>query len=157
MYNRKCPTIVIRNHRPKIEPIKYKTLYLPNYFFIVFSFFFFFTQKEQVVNDIEEGRVLVEMEPVLYELTITKLTTAREKVISRTVLKLGEVTLRNDLHSPMKVESVITFQWRYNSSWGTVKAMLRGLNTTIFLPDTSQDEKVKWGIQKEEIRDGIQR
>lgn len=99
----------------------------------------------------------MEIEPVIYELTITKLTTAREKVISRSVLKLGEVTLRNDLLSPMKVESVITFQWHYNSSWGQIKAMLRGLNTTIFLPMPSEEEKIQWGIQRAEIRDGIQR
>lgn len=110
-----------------------------------------------MIEDVAKGQVLVEIEPVMYELTVAKLTTAREKVISRKVLTLGEVTLRNDLLSPMKVESVITFQWQYNSSWGHIKAMLRGLNTTIFLPPPSENEKIQWGIQKVEIRDGIQR
>lgn len=121
------------------------------------DFYFLFFQEGRVVEDVAKGEVLVEIEPVMYELTVSKLTTAREKVISRKVLKLGEVTLRNDLLSPMKVESVITFQWQYNSSWGQVKAMLRGLNTTIFLPTPSEDEKIQWGIQKAEIRNEIQR
>lgn len=106
-------------------------------------------QRKNVINDVDSGQILVEIEPILYELTITRLTTAREKIINRTPLKLGDITLRNDLPNQMKVESVISYQWKYSSSWGQGRAMLKALPTTIYFHNNTNVEKIYWGISYE--------
>lgn len=108
--------------------------------------------------DISDGQVLVEMEPVMYELTITKLNTLRRKIISRNhSIILGETTLRNDDDAEMKADSVITYSWKYISNWGPGRAMLKGLTTTIIPLNSSSVENITWGLPYEEERNGVEK
>lgn len=114
-------------------------------------------QNNEVTSDVSPGQVLVEKEPVMYELTVRKLITNRMKVNWRNTTVLGETTLRNDDLNEMKADSVITYSWKYISSWGFGRAMLKGLTTTIFLSNSSSVENITWGLPFEEERSGIER
>lgn len=115
-------------------------------------------QDKQLVKDVKKGRVLVEDEPVLYELTITKFWEKRKKAVVREPRKLGEVTLRNDDDQQMTAESVITYGWTYTSNWGPGKAMLKGRPTTIYFANPNQSvENITWGLALEEEKDGVEK
>lgn len=115
------------------------------------------TENNEVIQDVSNGQVLVEKEPIMYELTLRKLITNRMKVNWRNTTVLGETTLRNDDPNEMKAEAVITYAWKYISSWGFGRAMLKGLTTTIFLLNSSSVENITWGLPFEEERNGIEK
>lgn len=102
------------------------------------------------------GRVLVEHEPVMYELTIIKLTEKRKKVLRQERKILGEVILRNDNDKQMKAESKIAYKWNYDSWWGQGKAMLKGRNTTIYFTNSSEAESIMWGMPHQEEKNGVE-
>lgn len=116
-------------------------------------------QDGSVDPSITGGQILVEVEPVLYELIIRKLQTSRQKIVTKKTTILGETILRNDLENTkeMKVDSVIPYTWKYYSNWGPGKAMLKGLPTTIHPSNSSETENITWGIPQEEQSDGIEK
>lgn len=113
-------------------------------------------QNKKLINDVPRGRVLVEHEPVMYELTITKLTEKRKKVLRQERKILGEVTLRNDNDKQMKAESKISYKWNYESWWGQGKAMLKGRNTTIYFTNSSEVESIMWGMPHQEEKSSVE-
>ena len=109
-----------------------------------------------MVSDVASGQVLVELQPMFYELTVTSLTRTREKILNHRTIKLGEMMLHNDDTGEMKAESVITYQWKYESSWGQGRAMSKALETRIQFRNSTAIETISWGMPYTETRkDGI--
>lgn len=72
-------------------------------------------------------------------------------------MELGSTMLKNSESSPMLVDSVISYDEKYSMYWGQGKAILKGLQTTIRLPNGTILEEIKWGISDSEERKNIYR
>ena len=120
------------------------------FFYCSFHFIVFLFQNKTLIYDEPSGQVLVELQPLFYELTITNLTRSREKILNQKTLELGKTTLRNDENSEMKAESVIPFLWKYESNWGQGKAMSKGLETRIQFQNSTSIQTISWGLTYEE-------
>lgn len=107
-------------------------------------------------EEVEDGEILVETEPIRYELAIQSFTLRRKKS-QQTTKALGETTLKNSGSSPMKVDAVIGYEEQYSLYWGQGKALLRGLPTTIRLPDGTIFENIQWGVPENEERKNLYR
>lgn len=51
---------------------------------------------------------------------MTKLSSMALNLLNVTVLKLGEITLRNDLRRSTEIESVLPFQWPYRTKFSSM-------------------------------------
>ncbi|XP_072155750.1 protein unzipped [Bemisia tabaci] len=112
---------------------------------------FFINQNGEEEHRVD-GEILVEMEPVRYELTIGKFN-QRRKQVSRQPRVLGTAQLTNELNeAPSKVDSVIGYDTDYSLYWGQIKGMLVGLPTNIILPNGTLLESINWGTQETQLR-----
>ncbi|XP_054281996.1 protein unzipped-like isoform X4 [Macrosteles quadrilineatus] len=110
--------------------------------------------KDAVEKDYHEGEILVESEPTNYEITSMKFTEKRRKE-SRTLKELGSATLKNDQSQyTAKVDTVVAYDNLVSMYWGQGRAMLKGLNTIIRLPNGNREE-IKWGIPFTEERKDV--
>lgn len=107
--------------------------------------------------DVNTGQVLVEIEPIMYELSIQKLTTGRRKILSRNQTVLGEMTLSNEDSIEMKADAIIAYSWKYKSNWGSGRAMLKGLPTNILQPNSIAVENITWGIPYETEKNNMEK
>ena len=104
-----------------------------------------------------DGELLVETEPERYELTVTSFNTKRQKV-SRQHRVLGQTQLRNGNGAfPVNVDSAVAYDAQYSLYYGQGRAILKGLPTTVRLPDTKTTEHIKWGIAESEGRKEVHR
>lgn len=99
----------------------------------------------------------METEPERYELTITSFNTKRQKV-SRQPRVLGHTQLRNGNGAfPVNVDSAMAYDEQYSLYYGQGRAILKGLPTTVRLPDNKVSEEIKWGIAQSEERKDVHR
>lgn len=114
-------------------------------------------EDKQEESGLRDGQILIEIEPIKYELTVTKLQESKKKVSKKTV-QLGEATLQNPGNiSRMTVDTVVAYKWDYVSNWGQGKAMLKGLLTTINFDKPPFVEEIKWGISSTKSTDGLEK
>lgn len=104
-------------------------------------------EKEEEVAD---GEVLTEIEPVRYELTGIKYVHAKKTVLKSPV-SLGEAILANNQNMSGQIDTMIGYDDNTSVYWGQVKAMLKGL-PTIIRTDSSVLEEFEWGIT---LRDSV--
>lgn len=73
----------------------------------------------------------------------------------RTLKELGSATLKNDQSQyTAKVDTVVAYDNLVSMYWGQGRAMLKGLNTIIRLPNGNREE-IKWGIPFTEERKDV--
>nr|CAD7205185.1 unnamed protein product [Timema douglasi] len=103
-------------------------------------------------QDFTDGEVLVEIEPVRYELTGLKFNLWRKRLMRRLVT-LTNNTLRNGAATvAVNVDMALAYDSEYSLYWGQGKAILKGLPTTVRLANGTLVGEIKWGLPEVEER-----
>lgn len=96
----------------------------------------------------EDGEILVETEPIGYEVTGIKLDYSRKRSNQDSVV-LGSVVLKNEYGSEEvdRVDAVISYRYNYTLYWGHGHGLLTGLPVVIRLQNGSTLRE-QWGVPK---------
>lgn len=108
-------------------------------------------QNNKWYTDFTEVQLLVEIEPVSYELRNVKLRSSHTKITSRNTTVLGKLTL-NGSSTDEIISSAISYSWKYFTSWGRGEAMLKGLSTRAYEWNSTFLEEFLWGLHGEQLR-----
>ncbi|EFN86325.1 protein unzipped isoform X2 [Harpegnathos saltator] len=100
----------------------------------------------------KSGELLVETEPIRYELSAVKLDWPKKRSIKREPRVLAETTITNTGTEAAQMAEACTYSYNYSVYWGRRHAILNGLNTSITLVNGSTLSNVTWGTRREEIR-----
>lgn len=103
----------------------------------------------------DKGQVLVETEPIAYELNAVKLNNQRKTLTKREERILGQATIKNEGSTPAKMAEAFAYSYLYTIYWGQGHAMIKGLNTTVTLLNKTRLSDVKWGIPIKENRTNV--
>lgn len=99
------------------------------------------------------GDLLVETEPIRYELSAVKLNWPKKRDIKPRISRiLSNVTITNHGTEPAKLAEATTYTYKYAIYWGRRHAILNGLSTTITLANGTSLPNITWGTRDEEIR-----
>lgn len=101
-----------------------------------------------------DGEVLVETEPIRYELANIKYNEVRRKVQRRPTV-LATTILRNEEQRTVTLDSALAYDSEYSSSWGQVRSVLKGLPTTVRNLNGSLLTEIKWGLADNEDRKDV--
>ncbi|XP_076183842.1 beta-pore-forming protein unzipped [Ptiloglossa arizonensis] len=93
----------------------------------------------------KSGDVLVETEPIHYDLTRVKLTWPKKRVIKRAPRILGDATIANNGQEAANMAKAFGYAYKYLVYWGQGHAILKGLNTSITLTNGTVLPKIMWG------------
>ncbi|XP_015595023.1 protein unzipped [Cephus cinctus] len=107
-----------------------------------------YLREDGTEGSVESGEILVEAEPISYELNEVKLNFGRKQLIKRSPQILGKTTLVNEDNVAMKVAGAIGYSYNYSVYWGQGHAILKGLNTTITLVNGTRFPNIAWGIEE---------
>ncbi|XP_057327320.1 protein unzipped [Microplitis mediator] len=102
-----------------------------------------------------EGEVLVETEPLYYDLRSVKLSHRRKRVIKNEPMILGEATITNSRDEPAKLAEAFGYSYKYFSYWGQGHAMIKALNTSVTLVNGTKLMNVAWGMEDKYNRTDI--
>lgn len=117
------------------------------------SFIFIKFLKNDVEESVEEGEVLVENEPISYELKDIKFSIGKKRIVKKHPRILGEATLRNIGESGENVARVFTNSYNCSFYWGQGHAILKGINVSITLLNGTKRPDIWWGTETNEICD----
>jgi len=98
------------------------------------------------------GELLVETEPIRYELSAVKLNWYKKRDIKRVPRVLNEATIINREAEPVKLAEACVYKYKYTVYWGRRHAILNGLSTTITLINGTSLPNITWGMRHEENR-----
>lgn len=96
-----------------------------------------------------EGEILVETEPIYYELKSIKSNLVRKRVNKLEPKILGEATISNSRNEPAKLAEAFGYSYKYFSYWGQGHGMIKALNTSITLDNGTRLYDIAWGIDGE--------
>ncbi|CAL7946840.1 unnamed protein product [Xylocopa violacea] len=96
----------------------------------------------------KEGDVLVETEPIYYDLTRVKLNWPKKHVIKRTPVVLGDATIANNGPEAANMAEAFGYSYKYSMYWGQGHAILKGLNTSITLTNGTALPQIMWGTKE---------
>lgn len=116
-------------------------------------YYFLFLQEEQE-KDFEDGEVLVETEPIRYELTVIRYNMDRKNIANKEKI-LGSTLLKNENPYAATIDTMMAYESNYSLYWGQGKAILKGLPTIIRHQNGSLMEEIKWGIPEFEERKDV--
>ncbi|XP_074113190.1 beta-pore-forming protein unzipped isoform X2 [Cotesia typhae] len=102
-----------------------------------------------------KGEVLVETEPLYYDLRSVKLNLRRKHVIKNEPKILGEATIINSRDEPAKLAEAFGYTYKYSSYWGQGHAMIKALNTSIMLVNGSRLPSIAWGMEEKSERSDL--
>ncbi|KAJ6645451.1 Membrane-bound transcription factor site-1 protease, partial [Pseudolycoriella hygida] len=102
--------------------------------------------EDRVENEYEDGQILVEAEPIRYELRDIKTDKWRTQSF-RNVTLLGKTTLTNDDKETNLVETVMSYKFDKVHYWGTLEGVARGLPTTVYETGKSP-AAINWGLKE---------
>lgn len=104
-------------------------------------------------KDYDDGEILVETEPIRYELKNIKLDKFRSDTKVNTT-ELGSAVLSNVGDRENLVETVISFKYDRTQYWGAHEGVARGLPTRIYDAEKvdSVPDEVNWGLRYSEMR-----
>lgn len=113
-----------------------------------FNFFFYLNFKTcSMLQEFEDGEILVESEPIRYELRDIKKDKWRTQITPNITI-LGTAILSNSDEGTNTIESIITYEFDKVIYWGTVDGVGRGLPTEVY----EKTEPVKlpkgWGLKE---------
>ncbi|CAL1676852.1 unnamed protein product [Lasius platythorax] len=99
------------------------------------------------------GDLLVETEPIRYELSAVKLNWPKKRDIKPRISRiLSNVTITNHGTEPANLAEACTYTYKYAIYWGRRHAILNGLSTTITLANGTSLPNITWGTRDEETR-----
>lgn len=101
------------------------------------------------------GDVLVETEPIRYNLTRVKLNWPKKRVIKRIPRVLGEATILNNGPEPATMAQALGYTFEYSVYWGQGHAILKGPNVSITLTNGTVLPKIIWGTMEQENRTDV--
>ncbi|KAG4078503.1 hypothetical protein HA402_009215 [Bradysia odoriphaga] len=102
--------------------------------------------EDRIENEYEDGQILVEAEPIRYELRDIKTDKWRTQVFRNATL-LGSVTLANDEEISNLIETVISYKFDKIQYWGTLEGVSRGLPTKVYETGKAAAE-FNWGLKE---------
>lgn len=100
----------------------------------------------------KSGDLLVETEPIRYELSAVKLNWPKKRDIKRVSRVLSEVTIVNRGAEAANLAEACVYTYKYAVYWGRRHAILNGLSTTITLMNGTSLPNITWGTRDEENR-----
>lgn len=103
------------------------------------------------LQEYEDGEILIESEPIRYELRDIKKDKWRTSITPNITI-LGEAVLSNTGEYSNTVETVISYVFNRIIYWGTVEGVARGLPTEVFESGKpSLKLKEGWGLKVSEL------
>lgn len=106
--------------------------------------------QDGVEREFDDGDVLVETEPVRYELSNVRLQLRRRRVTRREVQVLATAQLRNGVATiPMRADAALGYERVQRLYWGHGRATLRALPTVVRAENGSVLDQIEWGIEDE--------
>ncbi|XP_011502533.1 PREDICTED: protein unzipped [Ceratosolen solmsi marchali] len=103
----------------------------------------------------EFGQLLVETEPISYELNTVVLNNMKQQIVKKKLQILGEATIKNEGSTPVVMAEAFVNIYLYTLYWGQGHAMLKGLNTSVILQNKTRLSDTKWGIDIKENRTNV--
>ncbi|XP_066596434.1 protein unzipped isoform X2 [Prorops nasuta] len=103
----------------------------------------------------EEGEVLVETEPIRYELLPVKLDWSKKRIVKQKAQIMEEATISNTGFAPAVMAEAFAFNYNYSMYWGQGHAILKGLNTSISLHNGTTLPNIVWGTEERENRTAV--
>jgi len=113
--------------------------------------FSFLLQKGEE-ESAKSGELLVEAEPIRYELGSVKLNWSKRRDIKRVPRILSEATIVNRGAEPANLAEACVYNYKYSVYWGRRHAILNGLSTTITLINGTSLPNITWGTRDDENR-----
>ncbi|XP_014479333.1 PREDICTED: protein unzipped [Dinoponera quadriceps] len=98
------------------------------------------------------GELLVETEPIRYELSAVRLNWPKKRIIKREKRVLAEATIVNTRTEAANMAEASVYSYKYSVNWGRRHAILNGLNTSITLVNGTSLRNITWGTHIEENR-----
>lgn len=107
-------------------------------------------------QEYDDGQILIEYEPIRYELRDIKIDKWRTHIV-RNLTILGETILSNSEEYSNSVETAIGYTYDKVLYWGTYEGVARGLPTTVYETNKAPVQLDKgWGLKevhkREEVR-----
>lgn len=104
------------------------------------------------LQEYEDGEILVESEPIRYELRDIKKDNLRTSTTPNETI-LGTAVLENTGEYSNTVETVISYKFNKIIYWGTIEGVARGLPTEVYENAKSSPIKLKdgWGLKVSEV------
>ncbi|ALC42815.1 uzip [Drosophila busckii] len=107
--------------------------------------------EQQEERNYDEGEVLIETEPVRYELRDIKLDRLRTLIRDNlTELATGQLENLGDTYNTM--EKVMSYSFDQLQYWGSHEGVARGLPTKIYEKDASTPSEINWALKRGEKR-----
>lgn len=94
----------------------------------------------------DNGDILVEIEPVKYELRNIKLNKLRTVIRKNTTI-LGATVLSNEEDMTNQAETVITYDFTKTTNYGRQPGVGNGVPTKVIDPRTQQSVDIFWGVE----------
>lgn len=101
--------------------------------------------------------MLVETEPVRYELTNVILDQRRRRPLRKPQVLASNVLSNAGATFPVHVDSALAYDSEYSLYWGQGKAILKGLPTSVRFANGTLIGDFKWGIPETEQRKNVYR
>lgn len=98
------------------------------------------------------GELLVETEPIRYELSAVKLNWAKKRDLKRSPRVLVTASIANERSQAANMAEACAYSYKYSIYWGRKHAILNGMSTTIKLANGTSLSNVTWGMRHEENR-----
>ncbi|KAJ8918184.1 hypothetical protein NQ315_014050 [Exocentrus adspersus] len=101
----------------------------------------------------EDGEILVETEPITYEVKSIKFDRFRGRH-PKSFKELGQAILKNEEKGLQHVASVISYKYEYSVFWGKGHGLLTGLPFVVILPNGTQT-KGAWAVPRQEVKSEV--
>ncbi|XP_026295137.1 unzipped isoform X2 [Apis mellifera] len=103
----------------------------------------------------KSGDVLVETEPIYYNLTMVKLNWPKKRVTKMSSINpciFDNATIVNNGPEAAKMAKAFTYTYNYSMYWGQGHAILKGLKTSIILMNGTTLPQIMWGTKETSTR-----
>ncbi|XP_055908239.1 protein unzipped isoform X2 [Eupeodes corollae] len=102
--------------------------------------------EDQNEREYDDGEVLIEVEPIRYELKDIVLDKIRtDEQINTTALAHG--ILRNTYDTSNQIETVLSYSYDHAQYWGTHEGTARGLATKIYEKGSTTPTEINWSLK----------
>jgi hypothetical protein len=125
------------------------------FFYLIQLLFKRYYLQDNNEGSTEIGQLLVETEPISYELTNVVLNYMKQRVVKKNFQILGKITIRNESPVPVKMAEAFVYAHLHTVYWGQGHAMLKGLNTSVTLQNKTQLPNIEWGIDIKKNRTNV--
>ncbi|XP_063972449.1 protein unzipped [Diachasmimorpha longicaudata] len=111
-----------------------------------------YVKSDGLEDSTDFGELLVETEPIYYELTSVKLNHWRTRIIKSEPKIIGQATISNSRNQRAKLAEAFGYEYNYSSYWGQGHAMIKALNTSITLFNRTKLPTINWGMTEKSLR-----